>query len=365
MGSDENREKAIGLLGKLTAAHGTAGCEDLIRRIFREELNRPVRTDRMGNMFCEVRGTSAVPRIMLAAHMDEVGFVVQAITRKGLLKFIPLGGWWPHTILAQRVRIRTREGKEIIGVIGAKPPHFLAAAEREKVMKIEDMFIDIGAESAEQVQDRFGIRLGDSIAPESSFTRMNETDLFMAKAFDNRVGMALLIHVLSLLDQIQHPNTIFGTATVQEEVGVRGAQTAAFSVDPDLALVLEGTPADDLPLVAEDEQQSVLGRGVQIRLMDPSAIMNRHYAQHVLQVAQSAGVPHQVAVRKSGGTDAKAIHLHGRGVPSVVLGVPARYIHTHNSIIHIQDYLSALELVLRLLQSLDGKTVNAFTDFAG
>lgn len=364
MSPEENRKKAIELLDKLTVAHGAAGCEDTVRHIFRAELNRTVRTDRMGNMFCEIEGTSAAPRIMLTAHMDEVGFVVQAITKKGLLKFMPLGGWWPHTILAQRVRILTQEGKEITGLIGAKPPHFLSAAEREKVLNMEDMFIDIGAESGEEVRNRFGVRLGDSIVPESSFTQLNDTELFMGKAFDNRVGMALLIHVMSLLEQISHPNTVCGTATVQEEVGTRGAQTAPFSVDPDLAVILEGTPADDLPAVAEDEQQGVLGRGVQVRLMDPSAIMNRHYARYVLQVAESNGIAHQVAVRKSGGTDAKAIHLHGRGVPSIVLGVPARYIHTHNSIIHMQDYLSALELVLKLLPNLDDQTLSGFTDFA-
>jgi len=292
-----------------------------------------------------------------------VGFVVQAITKSGLIKFIPQGGWWPHTILAQRVRIRAGDGTEIIGAIGAKPPHLLGEGEREKVMKVDDMFIDVGAVSAEDVRDRFGIRLGDAIAPESSFTRMHNPDFLLCKAFDNRVGMALTIQTMLALRRVSHPNTVFGVGTVQEEVGIRGAQTAVFDVGPDVAVVLEGAPADDLPGAPEDERQGVVGRGPQIRLMDPSAIMNRRFVQYALQIAEEHGIPHQVAVRKSGSTDARAIHLHGKGVPTIVLGVPARYIHSHNTMIHIDDYLNTLDLVLKLLQVLDDKTAGSFSSY--
>jgi putative aminopeptidase FrvX len=362
MENEESKSRACALLKKLGEAHGAPGHEDGVRSIFREELGAEAFTDRFGNIFCPMQGIAESPRVLLSGHMDEVGFAVQAITKSGLIKIIPLGGWWSHTLLAQRVRIRTQAGHEILGVIGAKPPHLLSEAEREKLVKIDDMFIDVGAVDADDVRNRFGIRLGDSIVPYSPFVPLHNPDFLLCKGFDNRVGMALVIQTLQLLRDAAHPNTVWGVGTVQEELGMRGAQTAGFSADPDAAIVLEGPPADDLPGIAEDERQGVVGRGVQIRLMDPSAIMNRKFVQYAIAVAEAQGIPHQVAVRRSGSTDARAIHLHGKGVPTIVLGAPARYIHTHNSIIHLDDYLSALRLVLSLVETLDEKLVNGFCE---
>ncbi len=363
MQKNEMKENALRLLTKLGDAHGASGCEGAVRRIFRDEVGGDLRTDKLGSIICERKGSAEKPAIMVSGHMDEVGFAVQTITKSGLIKFTPLGGWWPHTILAQRMRILTRSGAEIIGAVGAKPPHFLAESERDKVMKIDDMFLDVGASSAEEATQSFGIELGDPIVPWSPFTPMHNPDLLLSKAFDNRVGMALTIQMLQMLDGQSHPNTVFGVGTVQEEVGVRGAQTAAFSVNPDAAIVLEGAPADDHPSFPVDERQGELGRGPQIRLMDPSAIMHRKFTRHVIDIARANNIPYQVAVRKSGGTDARAIHLHGAGVPTVVVSVPARYIHTHNTIIHIEDYLSALQLVLAIIQSLDETTLRGVTEF--
>lgn len=363
METNDKKKKALQLLAKLGEAHGAPGCENAVRRIFRDELRENLRTDKTGNIIYEQRGSADFPRIMLAAHMDEVGFVVQSITKGGLLKIVPVGGWWTHTLPAQRLRIRNREGTEILGVIGAKPPHFLSESEREKIMKIDDLFVDVGAVNADDVRDRFGIRLGDPIVPESPFTPMHNPDFLVCKAFDDRAGMALLIHLMQLLKETSHPNTVYGVGTVQEEVGVRGAQTAVYGLNPDVAIVLEGAPADDLPGTPEEERQGALGRGPQIRLMDPSTLMNRSFVQHVLKRAEAEKIPHQVSVRKSGSTDARAIHLHGTGVPTIVLGIPARYIHTHNSIIHIGDYLSTLDLALNLVQSLNETTVKSFTEF--
>jgi endoglucanase len=366
MQAEDTKEKAIDLLAKLAQTHGAPGYENAVRRIFRDEIRENLSTDRTGNIVGEKKGAADSPRIILTAHMDEVGFVVQTITKSGLIKFAPLGGWWPHAILAQRVRILTKTGEEILGVIGAKPPHFLEESEREKVLKLDKMFIDIGAKDADEVRDRFGIQLGDSIVPASSFERMGNPDYLLCKAFDNRVGMALIIQAIEKLRSkaLSHPNTVLSVGTVQEELGMRGAQTAVFGLDLDAAIVLEGTPADDLPEVNEDERQGVVGEGVQIRLLDPSAIMNRQFAAYVVGVADELGIPHQIAVRKSGGTDARVIHLHGAGIPTVVLGVPARYIHTHNSIIHINDYLSTLDLLLNVIQRLDKEACDHFTLYA-
>jgi endoglucanase len=359
----DRREKAVELLARMTEAHGASGSEDNVRRVFREALPENLRTDRTGSIIHEKRGTAERPRIMVAGHMDEVGFMVQHITRSGMLKFVPLGGWIASTLPAKRVRILTQGGHEIIGVIGAKPPHSTPPEERDKPPKIDQMFIDVGAMDDKDVRERFGIRVGDTVVPDSSFTRMHNPDLLLCKAFDNRVGMSVTVQAMLLLQSEQHPNTVFGVGTAQEEVGIRGGQTAVHVVKPDVGIVIEGAPADDFPGTPEDERHGRIGKGVQIRLMDPSAISNGRLARFVIRVAEEKGIPHQIAVRSSGGTDAKPIHLYGEGVPTVVLGVPARYIHTHNSIIHLDDYLGTLELTLELLRRMDEATVRGFTAF--
>jgi len=273
-----------------------------------------------------------------------------------------LGGWWAHTLLAKRVRIRTREGVEIPGVIGAKPPHFLSEAERQKVMEIEDMFIDVGARDAGEVM-AFGIRLGDSIVPDSPFVRMRNPDLLLSKAFDDRAGLSLIVHAALETAKISHPNTIIFAGTVQEEVGTRGAKAAASSANPDLAIVTEGSPADDLPGSSKQERQAAIGSGPQIRFMDSSAIMNREFTEFVIETAEKNGIPYQLAVRRRGGTDAAPIHMHASGVPTVVIAVPSRYVHTHNTIIDISDYLNALKLILKLIETIDGDAAGRIGSF--
>ncbi|MCE5336323.1 MAG: M42 family metallopeptidase [Desulfobacteraceae bacterium] len=360
---DESRkEKGIELLRQLTEAHGAPGQEGEVRRIFRREVGNTATTDGFGNIFCENQGTSGSPRVLLAAHMDEVALMVQTITAEGWIRFLSLGGWWAHTLLAKRVRIRTGSGEEIPGVVGAKPPHFLSDAERDKLMKIEDMFIDVGARSADEVKS-FGIKLGDTIVPDSPFARMHNPDYLLSKAFDDRAGLAVILHAAQELDKEPHPNTVIVAGTVQEEVGMRGAQTAAFVTNPDVAILIEGAPADDMPGMSRDERQCALGSGVQIRVMDASAVMSRKMVDFVIETAEKHGISHQVAVRRQGGTDAAPIQRHGSGIPTVVLGVPARYVHTHNAIIHISDYLSALELALALVRTIDEKTAKSFSHF--
>lgn len=359
---DAMKEKGVELLRKLSQAHGAPGQENEVRRIFRSELGEGVFTDRAGNIFCERKGSSGTPRILIPAHMDEVGLIVQTIMDDGLIRFLVLGGWWAHTLLAKRVRIRTREGVEIPGVIGAKPPHFLSEAEREKVMKIEDMFIDVGARDAVEVL-AFGIRLGDPIVPDSPFVPMRNPDLLLSKAFDDRAGLSLIVHAALETVKMSHPNTIIFSGTVQEEVGTRGAKAAASSANPDLAIVAEGAPADDLPGTGKQERQAAVGSGPQIRFMDSSAIMNREFTEFVIETAEKNGIPYQLAVRRRGGTDAAPIHLHASGVPTVVVAVPSRYVHTHNTIIDISDYLNALKLILKLIETIDGDTAGRIGSF--
>ena len=356
------RDKAIGLLQELTDAHGAPGFEDEVRAIFADELADvgDISTDGNGSVFCE-RGDG--PRVLLTGHMDEVAFRVQNITPDGFIQFVTLGGWWPHTLLSQRVAIRTSSGEKVLGVVASKPPHFLPEAERSRVLSIEQMFVDVGAVSRADAETNYGIRVGDPMVPSTEFTRMKHPDLLMAKAFDNRVGMACSIQASQALAASGHPNRLIACGTVQEEVGVRGATTAAVYAKPDVAVVLEGAPADDTPGFSRTLSQGAMGRGVQIRMQDPTAIMNPALVDLAVSIAEDEDIPHQVTVRSSGGTDARAFHLSGTGVPSIVLGVPSRYIHSHNSIIDVNDYLAMMNLSMALVQRLDEATVASLTEY--
>ncbi len=355
-------DKAIDLLKELTNAHAAPGFEHEVRAVFANQLEGmgELTTDGLGSVFCE---SGSGPRILLAGHMDEVAFRVQNITPDGFIQFVSLGGWWSHTLLAQRVVVCTRNEGKITGVITSKPPHFLPDSERSKVLPIEAMFIDVGASSRSDLEQNFGIHLGDPVVPMSDFTQMHKPDLLMAKALDNRVGMAATIQAMQAFATKTHPNTLIACGTVQEELGVRGATTAAVKAKPDVAIVLEGTPADDTPGMARASAQGVVGQGVQIRLQDPTAVMNPALVDFAVAVAKKQNISHQLAVRSSGGTDARAFQLSGIGVPTIVLGVPARYIHSHNAVIDVRDYHAMVDLSIALVERLNQAEVDALTAY--
>ena len=354
---------SISLLRQLTEAHSVPGYEDEVRAIFRNELSGLGHqgSDRLGSAYCEGEESSnQAPKILVAGHMDEVGFRVQAINKAGFLTFVPVGGWWGHNLLAQRVEVKTRSGRKLTGVVASKPPHFLSKQERGKVQELDAMFIDIAASSADEVKD-WGIRIGDPVAPVSAFQETAHPDRYLAKAFDNRVGMAGAIEVgRDLLGEESRNLVVAGT--VQEEVGLRGARTLGNLVQPDVAIVLEGPPADDTPGQDLSLSQGVLGEGVQIRLHDPSAIMNPRLVDLALEVAESNGIKFQATVRRSGGTDAGGFHLSNTGVPCIVLGVPARYIHSHNGIIDLRDYRAMVELTKHLVKRLGEEGMSSLLD---
>lgn len=357
------RSKAISLLQELTEAHSISGHEDEVRAIFVDELSEigKLAADKNGSVTCTSVGDG--PRILIAGHMDEIGFLVQNITPDGFIQIQAIGGWWEHTLLSQRVQIRNRDGEKIIGVVSSRPVHFLPPAMRKQMIPIENMFVDIGASTRREVEEYYGIALGDPIAPVSAFTQLKRENQFMAKAFDNRVGMAGVIQAAHALSSMDTPNELVFAGSVQEEVGLRGARTLAHLVQPDLAIVLEGPPADDFPTNNRSECQGYLGGGVQIRVYDPSAIGNPRLAKLAIDVAREEGISHQVTVRRSGGTDAGAIHQANHGVPCIVLGTPARYIHSHNSIIDIEDYIAMVDLTIALTSRLDQGTVDELTSF--
>ena len=349
------------LLKQLSLAAGPPGAEDEVRRIVRGTLKDAgaMHYDRLGSLICEQPGTTEAPRVVLDSHLDEVAFMVQSISDAGRMPIVPLGGWWSHVLLAQAVDIITEKGP-VPGVVGSTPPHHLSPAQREKVLPIEQMYIDVGASSRTEVQ-ALGIRLGDPVVPRTEFREMAVDGVVAGKAMDNRIGVCLMCETLLALQDREHPNTVIGVGAVQEELGVRGAGTSSELARPDVAIVLECAPADDLP--GEAAPQGVLGKGPQVRLFDPTAVSNRRLVRFVEEVAGECGLPIQLAVRRTGGTDAGAIHKTGSGVPTVVVAVPARYIHSHISLLQWADYRTAARLVLELALRLDADRVASFTRF--
>jgi endoglucanase len=345
------------LLKELTEITGISGYEGDVAKAIETHLKPIARIsyDRLGSVICRKDGAAKSPRVMLAAHMDEVGFLVKQVTKEGFIKFIPIGGWWSQVILGQRVLVKTRT-REVIGVVGSKPPHELEDEERKKVVEIKDMHIDIGAARGFDVHKHLGVRPGDPIVPWSPFMMMGNPKTYLAKAWDDRVGCAMMIDVLRRLVKEKHPNSVYAVGTVQEEVGLRGATTSAAVVDPDVAFAVEVSIAHDTPGFPADEAEA-LGNGPAIFVYDRSMIPNRNLLDLALDVAARHKIPCHLASIDKGGTDTGKIHMNRAGVPSLVIGVSTRYIHSHIGIIHRSDYDNAVRLLTEMVKALDAKKV--------
>ena len=355
-------EEIVTLLKELTEAHGIPGYETPVRGVIRKYLEPlgELSQDKIGSVICKKRGTSDTPRVMLAGHMDEIGFMVKFITDEGFIRFLALGGWFDQVLLGQRVIIKTQKG-DVVGLIGAKPPHLLTAEERKKVVEKKDMYIDIGSSSRAEVEEA-GVRPGDPVVPDADFVVLANKKTYLSKAFDDRVGVAMIVSVMKALQDQSHPNTIFGVATVMEEVGTRGATTSVRAVNPDVAIVLESDIAGDVPGIKPEESAIKLGKGPTVLIYDARMIPNLRLKDLVFDTAKEKGIPIQVSYVEAGATDGASIHLHETGVPTVVIGVPARHIHSHSSIIHHDDYQNALSLLLTILLKLDAKMVAKLTE---
>jgi endoglucanase len=349
------------LLKEITEAGGVPGYESEVRAIMREYLEAvaTIEQDKMGSFIGKHVGESEGPRVMLAGHMDEIGFMVRHITKEGFVKFQPLGGWWDQVLLGHRVVIKTAKG-DVLGVLGAKPPHLLDGEERKKVVEKKKMYIDVGACSEDEVRE-MGVRHGDPIIPVSDFTPMANPRFYLSKAFDNRVGCALAVQAVQQLVKEGHPNAVYAVGTVQEEVGLRGAKTTAFTIDPDVALILEVDIAGDVPGIEPEETAVKMGGGPTLLVYDARMIPNLPLRDLVIATAEELEIPLQFSAMAGGATDGGMIHIHNEGVPTVVLGVPTRHIHSHNAIICRDDYDQALTLLVALVKKLDAKTVAGLT----
>ena len=347
----------------MTEAPGVPGFEDEVRDIMRKHLARlgDVEYDNLGSIVCRRKGTAEAPRIMIPGHMDEIGFMVKTITSEGFIKFSPLGGWYDQVILSQRVVVRGEKG-DVLGIVGSKPPHLMKSADRSKVVKRSDMFIDVGASKRDDVEKKYGIRVGDPIAPVSKFERMKNRKLLLAKAWDDRVGCGLIVSALRGLRGVRHPNTVCGVGTVMEEVGTRGAETSADVVNPDVCLVVESGIAADVPGIKDEEAQGKLGGGPILYALDGGMIGHSRLRKFVMKIADRHKIPYQVSVLEGAATDGRPIHLHARGVPSLFIGVPVRYIHSHTGLLHADDYDRTVKLLVETVRRLDAKAVRALVE---
>lgn len=352
-------DTTLQMLKDLTDANGVPGNEDEPRAVMKkyiEPYSDEVTVDRLGSLIAVKKGKTEGPKIMIAGHLDEIGFMVTHIDDKGFLQFQTLGGWWEQVMLAQRVTVVTRSGEKIPGVIGSKPPHILSPDARKKPVEKRDMFIDIGASSKEEAME-FGVRPGDSIFPVCEFTVMKNDKLLMAKAWDNRIGCAIAIDVLRQLKDVDHPNTVYGVGTVQEEVGLRGAKTATNLIQPDIGFSVDVGIAGDTPGINDKEALAKMGKGPQVLVYDGSMISHRRLRHLITDTADEAGIPYQFDFVAGGGTDAGAIHLTAGGVPALAICIATRYIHTHAAILHRDDYENAVKLLVEVIKKLDQKTV--------
>ncbi|MBS1723228.1 MAG: M42 family metallopeptidase [Armatimonadetes bacterium] len=339
----------IDLLRELTEAHGCPGQEDAIREIVKRELGplAELSVDYMGNVIAFKPANSShgsERKLMLAAHMDEIGFRVKHISDKGFLRVAPVGGWDPRQMASQRVKVLTESGL-ISGLLmqGTKPKHMLTASEMGKEMTIDDYFIDIGmtGEAA-----KAAVQIGDGVTMDRQFQQMG--DLFTCKAMDDRVAVFVMIEALKAVKE--HSVDIYAVATVQEEIGLRGAAASGSAIAPDVVVALDITLANDIPGIPDENSVTKLGEGTAIKVLDSSLICHPKVVDHFKNVAKSNSIKYQMELLPLGGTDAGGIQrLHG-GVPAFTLSIPCRYVHTVNETVHSGDVQASIDLLARYIE---------------
>ena len=346
------------LLRLLTETPGPPGREERIREVVRRELAADVdeeSVDPLGNVIARRRGRGG-PRVMLAAHMDEIGFMVSHVDDQGFLRLLPLGGFDPKTLTAQRVVVHGRE--DLVGVLGSKPVHLMSEEEKRKAPKLEDFFVDLGL-PAERVNEL--VRQGDVVTRERGLAHLG--DLVTGKSLDNRAGLYVLIEAMRALDD--HVCEVIAVATVQEEVGIRGARVATSRVRPDIGLAIDITLANDLPDAKPHERVTGLGEGAAIKVYDSSAIVPQRIVDHLVRVAEDRGIPHQLEVMVRGGTDTRELQLAGEGAQAGAVSIPTRYVHQVVEALHPDDLDAAVALVAAFCETAHELLPSSGPDEAG
>jgi putative aminopeptidase FrvX len=357
------RDRVETLLQSLADAPGPSGYEEEVRAIMVREL-KPFATqisyDGLGSVIAQ-HGAKG-PRIMLDAHMDELGGIVRRITPDGFLSMQMVGGWLDQALLGQRWVILSSKGT-VHAVTGIRDIHVLPPEDRSKVFPRNDIFLDVGAKNAAEVA-ALGIGPGDAVAPDSPFAVLNGTQRYLGKAWDDRVGCAVVVEVMRRLAAEGHPNILIVAATTQEETGIRGAHTAAEVVHPDIGIAIEGGVAGDVPGAHPEETQARLGGGPGVFLYDFSEQPNRRLISLIKETGQAEKIPFQIDLVSGYGDDSAAIQASNGGVPVVNIVVPVRYTHAHNGVMDRYDFDRTVDLVVALIKRLDSATVKRVRDFA-
>jgi len=340
------------LLEKLSNAPGVSGHEEAVKDIIRAEIVpyvNHIEVDTMGNLIVTRDGDIDKPSIMLAAHLDEVGLIVRYIDNDGYVFFNPVGGLFDQTLLNQKMVVHTRNGK-YFGVIGSKPPHVMKAAEYDKVIKKDDMFLDIGATSKKDAE-KMGIEIGNQITFDSRFTVLHD-DIVAGKAFDNRAGCVVLVETIKRMKDVKA--TVHAVFTVQEEVGLKGAKTSAYKLNPDFAFAIDVTIAGDHPGISMKEAPVKMGAGPAIIVSDGESrgiIASKIILDRIKNTAEEYNIPIQLEASGGGTTDGALIQLTRAGIPTGVISIPTRYIHTPHSVIDMKDLEASINLLTKMLES--------------
>ena len=361
-GAQKAPDATVELLQKLADAPGPPGAEDPVRAIM-VPIMKPLATqltyDGMGSVIAQV-GTTG-PRIMIDAHMDELGGMVRRIAPNGTLTMQMLGGWLDQALVDQRWIILGSKGP-IHAITGIRDIHVVPAEDRGKIFPRDGLYLDIGAKDAAQAA-AMGIEPGDPVVPDSPFTVMNGTDNYLGKGWDDRIGCAVLLEAMERMAKLPHANQLFFVATTQEEIGLRGAKTAADVVKPDIGLAIEGGIAGDTFAGHPEETQVKLGAGPGIFLYDSSSLPNRKLVSLVKKTSADKGIPLQLDLVQGYGDDSAMMQESNGGVPTVNFVVPVRYTHAHNGIVNRGDFDRMVDLMVAMLQQMDAKTVAALRDF--
>jgi putative aminopeptidase FrvX len=335
-------------LEKLSNACGVTGREEQVRNLIVQLLTPyvdQIEVDKLDNVIATKKGKDNKPKIMLAAHMDEVGLMVKTITKDGFLQFAKMGGIDDRILPAQKVVVCTKKG-EFPGVIGSKPPHIQKEEERKKIITYDDLFIDIGAENKEDAIN-LGVSIGDPVAFDIKYVKLRN-EAAIGKALDNRAGCVTMVETLKLLKQTDC--TVCAVGTVQEEVGLRGAPAAAFGVDPDLAITLDVTIAGDVPGVREFDTSVKMGKGPTLTISDSGLITHPKVLRWLIDTAEEEKIPYQIESGLPGSTDSARISLTRQGIPCGNISIPTRYIHSPLSMLSLKDIENSAKLTAAAIQ---------------
>jgi putative aminopeptidase FrvX len=341
--------KVVEALEKLSNANGVTGREGEVRELMKQYLKPYVdetREDRLGNLIAFKKGNKDAPTVMLAAHMDEVGLMIKNIKKKGFLQFAEVGGIDDRVLLAQKVIVHTDKGP-LTGVVGSKPVHIQTEAEKKKVIEADKLFIDVGARDKEEAE-KMGVQVGDVVSFDIKFARLGK-DVVLGKAFDNRVGCAIMIETVKRLQKVDC--NVYAVGTIQEEVGLRGATIAAFQLEPDVGIALDATVAGDTPGVGEGEAPAKMGEGPVLTVADAGLIAHPKVLRLLIDSAKEQKIPYQLETGIRGATDAARISLSREGVPSGVISVATRYIHSPAAILNLDDVEKAVELAVAAIEN--------------